>query len=200
MCIEYARVIPIKQFLPLVRDMGVAPPLVWTEPTPSPASAQFHIRIGDDAMVARLEPYHLAGEMLSWGWRDGRQVVFNLKAETCDFSRATRALILATGFYEYAEPIEAKQPRQERFLITMKAERWFWIAGVVRQGRFAMLTTRPGPDIRHYHNRQPCLLTPMAGFDWLASEKPREELLRPSPRGTLAVRMAQADHSRYQLN
>ena len=148
-------------------------------------------------MIARLERYHLAGEMMSWGWQDGRQVIFNLRSENCHFSEATRALILATGFYEYSEPTEVES--RERYLFTMRAEQWFWIAGVIREGRFSMLTTRPGPDVKPYHKRQPCLLPPMMGFDWLTSGRPQEELLRPSPKRTLMVRTAHADHTRYQF-
>jgi hypothetical protein len=203
MCIEYARAMGMGQFVRLIGEMGGTPPFVWTELMPSPGSGQFHIQIGDEAMVARLEGQHLAGEMMSWGWKDGRQVIFNMKSENCECPQVLRILILATGFYEFVEPADPLDGHRDRHLFTMRDAEWFWIAGVTCQGRFAMLTTRSGPDVRPYRKRQPCLLAPSMGMDWLTLAKPQEELLASSPAGTLMMRtlheMSPVGHTRYQF-
>lgn len=202
MCIEYARTIGMAQFDRLVNEAESGSPFEWTGLTPSPGSLQFHIQIGDEAAIARLESHRLAGEMMRWGWRDGRQVVFNMKGEGCDFSSALRVLILATGFYEYTEPADPHEGRYRHFF-TMRGEEWFWIAGIANHGRFAMLTVRPGPDIKPYHKRQLCLLPPSSGIDWLTLAQPQKDLLKPLPGGTLMVRTlreaAPLDHVHYRV-
>lgn len=203
MCIEYARTIGVGQFMRLVLETGAVPPIAWIDPSPSPGSAQFHIKIGDEAVIARLEGRHLIGQMMSWGWKDGRQIIFNMKAENCDFSPMMRVLILATGFYEYTEPAEPRIGRRDRHLFTMRGEEWFWIAGIAEHGRFAMLTTCPGPDIKPYHRRQLCVLPPSLGWDWLTLAVPQEDLLKSVPAGTLMVQTlheaAPVDPERYLL-
>jgi putative SOS response-associated peptidase YedK len=203
MCIEYARTIGVSRFTRIIRETGVVPPFVWMESMPSPGAAQFHIQIGDEAVIARPGGRHLVGETMSWGWKDGRQVIFNMKSENCDFSRTLRVLILATGFYEFTEPADPRESHRDRHFFTMRDEEWFWIAGVAHHGRFAMLTTRPGPDIKPYHKRQLCLLPPAAGVDWLNLTLPQEDLLGSSPSGMLMVRTlhetAPVDHARYQF-
>lgn len=202
MCTEYARRIGIGEFIHQLGELTNIPSFTWTDSAASLGTAQFHIRIGDEAAVVRLEGHHLVGEMMSWGWKDGRQIVFNMKSEDCDFSGALRVLVLATGFYEYTEP-EANIASRERHLFTMKGEEWFWIAGIAQHGNFAMLTTRPGADIKPYHKRQICLLPAAVGMDWLLLDKPQDEILRATPAGTLAVKtyveMSAAPLERYSV-
>jgi len=64
---------------------------------------------------------------------------------------------------------------------------WFWIAGVIKDGAFAMLTTEPGPDVAPYHDRQIVLLPPGAGVHWLNLSAPEDLILQPCPARTLAV-------------
>lgn len=67
------------------------------------------------------------------------------------------------------------------------------IAGLWREGAgnkpptFTMLTTEPGPDVAPYHNRQVVVLQPADWAAWIHLTKPEAELLRPLPRGSLAV-------------
>ena len=64
---------------------------------------------------------------------------------------------------------------------------WFWIAGIVKDGAWAMLTTEPGPDVSPYHDRQIVVLPPAAGLDWLTLKSPATEILTPSSAGSLHV-------------
>ena len=69
----------------------------------------------------------------------------------------------------------------------MTGQSWFWIAGVVRKGAFAMLTTEPCPDVAPYHDRQIVLLPAHAGAHWLYLSAAEDLILQPSPTGGLQV-------------
>ena len=62
------------------------------------------------------------------------------------------------------------------------------MAGIVKHGCFTMLTTKAGPDVKPYCKRQPCILSPSEGLDWLALMRPQKNLLRSRSRGTLTAR------------
>jgi putative SOS response-associated peptidase YedK len=133
--------------------------------------------------------------MTRWAWDQGKRPVYNFKSEGRDFSNSTRCLILATAFYEYTDPAPAK-PKiklkdQHRFW--MRGADFFWIAGVIKQGCFAMLTTEPGPDVKPYHNRQIVTLAAAAGMDWLTLDRSPAELLTPPPKRALAHRQTRRD-------
>lgn len=74
---------------------------------------------------------------------------------------------------------------KDKHLFTLADEPWFWIAGLVKEGAFAMLTTSPGPDIAPYHDRQIVVLPRAEGLDWLNLTRPEAETLRPFPEGSL---------------
>lgn len=201
MCIEYARTVAMNRLMHPIERVEITHHFEWVGAAPSPNFPQFHIQIGDKAIIARREGRHLAAEMMTWGWKEGRHIVFNMKSENRDFSQAFRILILATGFYEDTEPADLGKGRRERHLFTMRGEEWFWIAGIAAHDGFAMLTTRASSDIKPYHNRQLCLLPPSAGMAWLTLVKPQKELLGSLPEGRLAVRtlgqIAIANDTRY---
>ena len=68
------------------------------------------------------------------------------------------------------------------------------IAGLWREGQgnqpatFAMHTTRPGPDVLPYHNRQIVVLKPANWAAWLQLSRTEGEPLRHLPAGSLAVK------------
>ena len=66
-------------------------------------------------------------------------------------------------------------------------QRLFWVAGLIQDGAFAMLTHKPGMDIAPRHDRQIVLLRPKDGAAWLDLQKPETELLRALPAGSLGV-------------
>lgn len=63
---------------------------------------------------------------------------------------------------------------------------FFCVAGLVRDDRFTMLTTEPGPDIAPYHDRQIVILPRERWAEWLRPS-PETPPLRPLPAGSLAV-------------
>jgi putative SOS response-associated peptidase YedK len=125
--------------------------------------------------------------MMTWAWKSPQgRPVFNFRSDERSFANSLRCAIPADGFYEFTDAL-AGQKRKTRWLFTMVEAPAFWIAGVIRDGAFSMLTTTPGPDVAPYHDRQIVLLEPGRAMEWLDLTRPEAELLRPLPAGRLAV-------------
>ena len=112
--------------------------------------------------------------------------MFNFRSDGRDFSNTNRCLIPASAFYEFTDA-EPGQKRKTKWRFTLSDQRLFWVAGLIKDGAFAMLTTEPGVDIGPYHDRQIVLLRPEDGAAWLNLQRPEAELLRALPAGSLNV-------------
>lgn len=88
--------------------------------------------------------------------------------------------------YEFTAALPG-QKLETKWRFTLVPEPWFWIAGIVKEGCFAMLTTAPSPDIAPYHDRQVVVLKPSQAMDWLHLSLEETDLLRPAPAGALDV-------------
>lgn len=185
MCNNYASHVPANQMaeafsetgFPLRFDAGAIPNL---EPRDD-------IRIGDTApIVTRSDDGPLLRSM-SWAWKSPQgRPVFNFRSDGRSFAGSDRCLIPADAFYEFTDA-EPGQKRKTKWRFTMEGEPWFWIAGLVKNNAWAMLTTEPGADITPYHDRQIVLLRRDQAVDWLDLRRPEGELLIAAPAGTLAV-------------
>lgn len=145
------------------------------------------IRIGDSASVVTRTKDAVEVRMMTWAWKSSQgRPVFNFRSDERSFANSLRCAIPADGFYEFTDAL-AGQKRKTRWLFTMVEAPAFWIAGVIRDGAFSMLTTTPGPDVAPYHDRQIVLLEPGRAMEWLDLTRPEAELLRPLPAGRLAV-------------
>lgn len=146
------------------------------------------ITIGDVAPVVTGLDGRPALERVRFGWTgpSGRPV-FNFRSEGRRFGGAARCLVPATGFLEFTDP-QPGQKRKTQWLFTLTGRDWFWMAGVVRDGGFALLTTAPGPDVAPFHGRQVVVLAPERGPDWLDLARPEADLLRALPQGSLEPR------------
>jgi putative SOS response-associated peptidase YedK len=145
------------------------------------------IRIGDSAPVVTRTKDGVEVRMMTWAWKSPQgRPVFNFRSDERSFANSLRCAIPADGFYEFTDAL-AGQKRKTRWLFTMVEAPAFWIAGVIRDGAFSMLTTTPGPDVAPYHDRQIVLLEPGRAMEWLDLTRPEAELLRPLPASRLAV-------------
>jgi putative SOS response-associated peptidase YedK len=133
--------------------------------------------VGDQAVVS----------MTKWAWPGPKGPVFNFQSDGRDFSKSDRVLIPADAFYEFTAKLAPGQKRMTRWKFTMVDNPLFWIAGIVKNGCWTMLTTEPGPDIKPYHDRQIVLLSAEQGRDWLDLTRPQPEILAPAAAGTLNV-------------
>jgi putative SOS response-associated peptidase YedK len=127
-----------------------------------------------------------------WSWPGpGGKPVYNFRSDGRDFGSG-RCLIVADGFYEFTTHKDPKSKRKHKWLFTLKDDPWFCIAGLWRKDAqvgeaFTMLTTRPGPDIAPYHDRQIVILRPSDWARWLDVGTPAREMLKPLPAGSLEV-------------
>ena len=187
---EYAREIEMARIISYMDEMKDTPPFEYTKGRiPNDIAPKQSIRIRDTSIVIGLKEDKLEGAAMPWGWKGPRgKPVFSFVSEGRIFPNSERVLIPATGFYEYTAPKNAKVKLKDQHLFTLRGHEWFWIAGIVKQECFTMLTTEPGPDILPYHDRQICVLHPEAGMDWLRLSKPEKELLKAPPKGSLAVK------------
>lgn len=193
MCNDYAREIEAAKWIRYMREMERVPPFDWVDNhIPNNIAPTPHIKITEPGLIVRLRREKLVGSMTTWAWKDRGRPVFNYVSEGRDFSKSERCLVVATGFYEYTKPEKPKVKLKDQHFFTLKGQEWFWIAGIVKQGAFTMLTTAPGADIEPYHDRQICVITPAQGMDWLGYDH-SERLLKPLPKGTLEVRTLRKD-------
>jgi putative SOS response-associated peptidase YedK len=195
MCNEYARAKSLEEFAAEFGQFEELPLFEWEgDRTPNDLAAKASVRISDTAPVLRLADGRLVGSMTPWAWRGpSGKPVFNFQSEGRDFSRIDRVLVFATGFYEYTAPAAPKVKLKDQHLFTMPGHEWFWIAGIVREGAFTLLTTAPGPDVAPFHDRQIVTLPPEAGPAWLSLSRPPGEILKAGPAGSLAVRTLRRD-------
>lgn len=170
-----------------LRQIGI--PLEFPEGRPN-IEPRDEIRIGDTAPVVTRTAGGAALRMTKWAWTSPQgRPVFNFRSDGRSFATSQRCVIPADGFYEFTDAMPG-QKRKTKWLFTLVGSPAFWIAGVIRDGAFAMLTTTPGPDIAPYHDRQIVLLEPGQAMAWLDLITPEAELLQPLPAGRLAVERA----------
>lgn len=184
MCNEYQLVLPFDDVIEEFNRTGSRLVFPGGMPNFGPMAS---IRIGDRAPIITLGPDAPQLVTTPWSWRSPNgPPVFNFRSDGRSFEGSERCLVPADGFFEFTAA-EAGQKRKTKWRFTLENERLFWIAGIVKNGGFALLTTEPGSDIQRYHDRQIVLLRPEEGAAWLRLERPERELLRPLPKGSLAV-------------
>lgn len=182
MCNNYRLQVPANQLAAPFRD--ASPPLTFPGGLPNLEATDY--RIGDRAPIVTLGADGPQLIMTPWAWKGPTgKPVFNFRSDGRSFAQSTRCLIPADGFYEFTEPKVAG--KKTKWLFTMTGQPWFWIAGIVKDGAFTMLTTQPGPDVAPYHDRQIVVLPPGAGVHWLALSAAEDLILSPCPAGGLTV-------------
>lgn len=145
------------------------------------------IRIGDRAAIVVNGTDGPVMVQRSWAWKGpGGRPVFNFRSDGRRFAQSNRCLIPFDAFYEFTAAGPG-QKRKTKWRFAFADGAWGWVAGLVREDAWAMLTTEPGPDVAPYHDRQVVLLRQAQALEWLDLTTPEAELLRPLPAGSLAV-------------
>jgi putative SOS response-associated peptidase YedK len=184
MCNQHRLKSAIWEIHGLFADLGF--PLVFPEGLPN-VEARDCIRITDVAPIVR--PGEDGGELVQrpWSWRGPNGApVFNFRSEGRRFATQTRCAVPTNGFFEFTAPADPKARRKDRWLFTMPAAPLFFIAGVMREDAWSMLTTQAGPDVAPLHPRQVVVLGPRQAVEWL-SGAPEVEFLHPSAKGVLVA-------------
>jgi putative SOS response-associated peptidase YedK len=184
MCNDYRYVQPADTLREEFSQLKI--PLRWADGGAPNYPPYEEIRVSQTAPIVRGSSAGVELSVTPWAWRSGKGApVFNFRSEGRSFAKSDRCLIPADGFYEFTTPADPKAKRKDKHLFTLAGQPWFWIAGLVKQGAFTMLTTSPGPDIAPYHDRQIVVLPRHGGMDWLDLSKPEAEILRARPAGRL---------------
>ncbi|HWF62987.1 MAG TPA: SOS response-associated peptidase family protein [Rhizomicrobium sp.] len=199
MCKDYALNMDSERFLLELNGLEDWPPAAWKGPAPH-FGPEDHIRITDRGLLVHMKDDRLGVELLPWAWEDRGHYLFNLCVEKRSLGKSIRCLIAATGFYIYTMPTHPGQ-QQDQHLFRLKGRDWFWIAGIIRHGAFAMLTRTYAamPSMRH---RQVCILPPEAGLNWLKSADAGPDLLTPLSKPAFEVRVLRknrATESRHAM-
>lgn len=193
MCNEFARTKSLDELIAEFGAFSPPPAFEWESgATPNDLEGKASIRIRDTAAVVRWTGEGLVGSMTTWAWPGPKgPPVFNFRSDGRDFSRSDRVLVPATGFYEYTAPAQAKVKLKDQHLFTRADGDWFWIAAVVQQNCFSLLTAPPQGDVAPYHDRQIVTFGPQAGYDWLRG--PGSASLSAEPAGTFRVETLRRD-------
>lgn len=117
-----------------------------------------------------------AAELARWNLR-GKFA--NLRAETLaqKFSgpyRSGRALVPASGFYEWQLRAGRKQP----YYFSPADGSLLGLAAIFEQGTFTLITTEPNATLRNIHDRMPVIIARADYAAWLSGA---DDLLRPAP-------------------
>nr|MEA2797749.1 hypothetical protein [Phenylobacterium sp.] len=179
MCNEYR----FKQSLDRIVDefSQLRLPIRWAGGAPN-LEPRDSIRPTDPAPLLVGEPEGAELRQLRWGFVQPKGgPLINFRSDGRRFPTG-RCLVPADGFYEFTGD---KAPKS-KWLFTATDNELFCIAGLVRDDRFTMLTTEPGPDIAPYHNRQIVILPRPQWAQWLDASQP-QPMLAPLPAGSLKV-------------
>ncbi|HEX6157143.1 MAG TPA: SOS response-associated peptidase [Burkholderiales bacterium] len=111
-----------------------------------------------------------------WGLR---RKFANLRAETVAQKfpgayRGGRALVPASGFYEWKSEGKRKQP----YYFFPAAGPLLALAALYENGTFTLITTQPNATLRNIHDRMPVIIAPQNYPDWFAGA---DDLLGPAP-------------------
>lgn len=195
MCNDFGNRIPYSAYVEAFREIRI--PIVFPRPEEAP-----NLEPRDEIWPSELAPVIRAAEggaqlsQTPWGLSPNRPkapLVINMRSEGRSFARG-RCLVPASHYYEFTG---AKSPKT-RWRFTRTDREWFCFAGLLgrcetKEGSieaFALLTTAPGPDVVPYHNRQPVVLDAGQWAAWLDLSRPAQDLLKPSPAGSLQVEEA----------
>jgi putative SOS response-associated peptidase YedK len=160
-------------------------PIHWAGGAPN-LEPRESIRPTDPAVVLIGAGDGVELKQLRWGFaRPKGGPLINFRSDGRRFPTG-RCLVPANGFYEFTGD---KAPKS-KWLFTAAhddtGKDLFCIAGLVRDDRFTMLTTEPGPDIAPYHDRQVVILPRQDWATWLAPS-PEFPPLGPLSAGSLRV-------------
>ena len=140
---------------------------------------RYNIAPATEVLVVRDGKASLA----HWGLR---RKFANLRAETLAQKfpgpyRKGRALVPASGFYEWQSTAGRKQP----YYFFSNQEPLLGLAAVWENDSFSLITTEPNATLRNVHDRMPVIIARDDYAAWLAGE---DGLLRPARDDALQAR------------
>ncbi len=179
MCNEFAQEKTWRHYRDLMAGEGAE---ILSEP---PADLPFgSIRPSENAAVLGATPGGTRLDLLPWGWTPpggGGGLVINIQSEKRRDPPLARGVVPVDRFYEFRG---AKAPKS-KFAFTPAVNEPLGFAAVVKNGRFALLTTAPNADVAPIHGRMPVTLRLGDWRRFLTACAWPAELAAPAPDGTL---------------
>lgn len=122
-------------------------------------------------------------DLVPWGWplRAGKGLVINVRSETRKDPPGARGIAPMDRFYEY----RGAKPPKSKFEFAPAVNEPLGFAVILKDGRFSLMTTEPGPDVVAIHNRMPVTLRVSDWPRYLTSTTWPADLTAPAPAETL---------------
>jgi putative SOS response-associated peptidase YedK len=122
-------------------------------------------------------------ELIAWGWTpySGKGLVINVQSEKRNDPPRARGIAPISRFYEF---LGAKAPK-EKFEFSPAVNDALGFAVAIKDGRFALMTTEPGPDVHGIHSRMPVTLRSKDWRRFLTDPTFPRDLTTPAIAGTL---------------
>jgi putative SOS response-associated peptidase YedK len=128
-------------------------------------------------------------ELLPWGWPPpggGKGLVINIQSEKRRDPPAMRGVAPMDSFYEFrGDGPPQKSTLKSKFAFTPAVNEPLGFAVIVRNGRFALMTTAPNPDVAAIHGRMPVTLRLRDWRRFLTAGAWPADLTAPPEQGTL---------------
>ena len=150
-----------------------------------PAELPFgSIHPSENAAVLGATPGGTRLDLLPWGWTPppgGRGLVINIQSEKRRDPPVARGIVPMDRFYEF----RGAKPPKSKFAFAPAVNEPLGFAVVVKDGRFALLTTAPNADVAPIHGRMPVTLRLRDWRRFLTAGAWPAELVTPAREGTL---------------
>jgi putative SOS response-associated peptidase YedK len=146
-------------------------------------------KLTEAAAVISAGPGGSMLQLLPWGWpAPGRRPVFWVQAEKRKDPPDLRAIVPFDTFFEYrAIPGAPKSAKKEKFEFSPAINEPMAMGAILKGDAWALMTAPPGPEVGAVHDRQPTLIRLSDWRRFLTDPAWPEELVQPSPAGTLKV-------------
>lgn len=154
--------------------------IVSDQPDYLPAGS---VRPSERAAILQAAPGGSRLDLFPWGWPHyaGKGLVINVQSEKRRDPPNARGIAPVSRFYEF----KGTKPPKSKFEFSPATNHDLGFAVVMKDRRFALLTTEPGPDVEGIHNRMPVTLRSEDWARFLTDPEFPRDLTAPSPSGTL---------------
>ena len=180
MCNEFAQEKTWEQYVELMAREAAE---IFSDPPPELPFGS--IRPSEQAAILAASPGGGTRlDLIPWGWTPpggGKGLVINIQSEKRRDPPAMRGIAPMDRFYEF----KGDKPPKSKFAFTPAVNEPLGFAVIVKNGRFALLTTTPNPDVAPIHGRMPVTLRLRDWRRFLTAGAWPADLTAPAAEGTL---------------
>jgi putative SOS response-associated peptidase YedK len=181
MCNEFAQEKTWEQYCELMAQEAAE---ILSDPPPELPFGSIHPSENAAILSAATAASGTRLDLLPWGWTPtagGRGLVINIRSEARRDPPAMRGIAPLDRFYEF----KGEKAPKAKFAFTPAVNEPLGFAVVVKNGRFALLTTAPNVDVAPIHGRMPVTLRLSDWRRFLTAAEWPANLAAPALAGTL---------------